>query len=238
MDISVIIPAYNEETRIAFTLEKSIEFLQQHSWQYELIPVDDGSEDATVAQIAEVARDYPQVRCILNGKNRGKGYSIRHGLEEAKGQFIGFMDADYKTDITALYHAMELLGNGACGVIGDRTLGESEIARERKWYREMGSIVFRRGLQMLVGLRGYDDTQCGFKFFRAEVMRDLFTRQKVEGYMFDVEILLLASKLGYLIERIPVKWTFDPDSRFNPVTGMMRNLSELARIRWEHRGDL
>ena len=238
MDISVIIPAYNEETRIAFTLEKSIEFLQQHSWQYELIPVDDGSEDATVAQIAEVARDYPQVRCVLNGKNRGKGYSIRHGLEEAKGQFIGFMDADYKTDITALYHAMELLGNGACGVIGDRTLGESEIARERKWYRETGSIVFRRGLQMLMGLRGYDDTQCGFKFFRAEVMRDLFTRQKVEGYMFDVEILLLASKLGYLIERIPVKWTFDPDSRFNPVTGMMRNLSELARIRWEHRGDL
>ena len=238
MDISVIIPAYNEETRIAFTLEKSIEFLQQHSWQYELIPVDDGSEDATVAQIAEVARDYPQVRCVLNGKNRGKGYSIRHGLEEAKGQFIGFMDADYKTDITALYHAMELLGNGACGVIGDRTLGESEIARERKWYREMGSIVFRRGLQMLMGLHGYDDTQCGFKFFRAEVMRDLFTRQKVEGYMFDVEILLLASKLGYPIERIPVKWTFDPDSRFNPVRGMMCNFSELARIRWEHRGDL
>ena len=238
MDISVIIPAYNEEKRIAFTLEKSIEFLQQRPWQYELIPVDDGSQDATVAHIAEVACDYPQVRCVLNGRNRGKGYSIRHGLGEAKGQFIGFMDADYKTDITALDHAMELLGNGVCGVIGDRTLGESEIARERKRYREMGSIVFRRGLRMLMGLRGYDDTQCGFKFFRAEVMRDLFTRQKVEGYMFDVEILLLANKLGYPIERIPVKWTFDPDSRFNPVTGMMRNLSELARIRWEHRGDL
>jgi len=88
---------------------------------------------------------------------------------------------------------------------------------------------------MLMGLRGYDDTQCGFKFFRAEVMRDLFNRHKVEGYMFDVEILLLASKLGYALERIPVKWTFDPDSRFNPVTGMIRNLGELARIRWEHR---
>ena len=237
MDISVIIPAYNEEKRIAFTLEKSIEFLQQRPWQYELIPVDDGSQDATVAHIAEVACDFPQVRCVLNGKNRGKGYSIRHGLGEAKGRFIGFMDADYKTDITALDHAMELLGNGVCGVIGDRTLGGSEIARERKRYREIGSNAFRRGLQMLMGLRGYDDTQCGFKFFRAEVMRDLFTRQKVEGYMFDVEILLLANKLGYPIERIPVKWTFDPDSRFNPVTGMMRNLSELARIRWEHRRD-
>ena len=236
MDISVIIPAYNEEKRIAFTLEKSIDFLQQRSWQYELLPVDDGSRDATVERIAEVAREFSQVRCVLNGQNRGKGYSIRHGLQEAQGNFIGFMDADYKTDIAALDHAMELLESGACGVIGDRTLGKSEIARERKMYREMGSIVFRRGLQMLMGLRGYDDTQCGFKFFRAEVMRDLFNRQKVEGYMFDVEILLLASKLGYALERIPVKWTFDPDSRFNPVTGMIRNLGELARIRWEHRG--
>ncbi len=236
MDISVIIPAYNEEKRIAFTLEKSIDFLQQRSWQYELLPVDDGSRDATVERIAEVAREFPQVRCVLNGQNRGKGYSIRHGLQEAQGNFIGFMDADYKTDIAALDQAMELLESGACGVIGDRTLGKSEIARERKRYREMGSIVFRRGLQMLMGLRGYDDTQCGFKFFRAEVMRDLFNRQKVEGYMFDVEILLLASKLGYALERIPVKWTFDPDSRFNPVTGMIRNLGELARIRWEHRG--
>ena len=235
MDISVIIPAYNEEKRIAFTLEKSIDFLQQRSWQYELLPVDDGSRDATVERIAEVAREFPQVRCVLNGQNRGKGYSIRHGLQEAQGNFIGFMDADYKTDIAALDHAMELLESGACGVIGDRTLGKSEIARERKRYREMGSIVFRRGLQMLMGLRGYDDTQCGFKFFRAEVMRDLFNRQKVEGYMFDVEILLLASKLGYALERIPVKWRFDPDSRFNPVTGMIRNLGELARIRWEHR---
>ena len=237
MDISVIIPAYNEEKRIAFTLEKSIDFLQQRSWQYELLPVDDGSRDATVERIAEVAREFPQVRCVLNGQNRGKGYSIRHGLEEAQGNFIGFMDADYKTDIAALDHAMELLESGACGVIGDRTLGKSEIARERKRYREMGSIVFRRGLQILMGLRGYDDTQCGFKFFRAEVMRDLFSRQKAEGYMFDVEILLLAGKLGYGLERIPVKWTFDPDSRFNPVTGMIRNLGELARIRWEHRGD-
>ena len=237
MDISVIIPAYNEEKRIAFTLEKSIDFLQQRSWQYELLPVDDGSRDATVERIAEVAREFPQVRCVLNGQNRGKGYSIRHGLQEAQGNFIGFMDADYKTDIAALDHAMELLESGACGVIGDRTLGKSEIARERKRYREMGSIVFRRGLQMLMGLRGYDDTQCGFKFFRAEVMRDLFSRQKVEGYMFDVEILLLTGKLGYALERIPVKWTFDPDSRFNPVTGMIRNLGELARIRWEHRGD-
>lgn len=237
MDISLIIPAYNEEKRIAYTLQKSIDFLQQRSWTYELLPVDDGSRDETVERIAEIAQRHPQVRCVLNGRNRGKGYSIRHGLEEAKGRFIGFMDADYKTDIAALDQVVFLLEGGASGVIGDRTLGQTEIARARKGYRQIGSVVFRRGLQMLMGLREYDDTQCGFKFFRAEVMRDLFSRQKVEGYMFDVEILLLAGKLGYQIERIPVKWTFDPDSRFNPVTGMLRNLGELARIRWEHWGD-
>ena len=121
--------------------------------------------------------DYSQVRCVLNGKNRGKGYSIRHGLGEVKGQFIGFMDADYKTDITAPDHAMELLGNGACGVIGDRTLGEA-IARERKRYREIGFNAFRRGLQCSWDC--VEDDTAGFKFFRAEVMRDLFTRQRVE----------------------------------------------------------
>ncbi|MFT5086489.1 MAG: dolichyl-phosphate beta-glucosyltransferase [Candidatus Latescibacterota bacterium] len=238
MELSIVIPAYNEEKRIAFTLEKSIAFLQERPWQYELLPVDDGSADATVERINEVSNLYPQVRCIENERNRGKGYSIRHGLDEAKGQYIGFMDADYKTDIAALDDVMPLFLDGADGIIGDRTLGKTEITRARKRYREVGSHVFRTMLQVLMGLRQYDDTQCGFKFFRADVIRDLFARQKVDGYMFDVEILLLASKIGYRIEKIPVKWTFDPDSRFNPVVGMVRNMSELARIRWQHRGTM
>jgi len=236
MELSIVIPAYNEEKRIAFTLEKSIEFLQERPWQYELLPVDDGSADATVEKVREVSHRYPQVRCVENKRNRGKGYSIRHGIAEAKGQYIGFMDADYKTDIAALDSVMSLFQDGADGVIGDRTLGKTEITRARKRYREVGSNVFRAMLQALMGLRQYDDTQCGFKFFRADVIRDLFARQKVDGYMFDVEILLLASKIGYRIDKTPVKWTFDPDSRFNPVVGMVRNLSELARIHWQHRG--
>ena len=236
MDLSIIIPAFNEEKRIAYTLEKSIEFLQQRAWEYELLPVDDGSSDRTVAQIAEVAQQHPQVRCVLNARNRGKGYSIRHGLKEARGRYIGFMDADYKTDIAALDAVWPLLDAGVDGVIGDRTLGQTEIARARKRYREVGSTIFRAMLQTLMGLREYDDTQCGFKFFSADVIRDLFARQKVDGYMFDVEIWLLASTRAYKIERVPVKWTFDPDSRFNPITGMIRNLGELARIRWAHRG--
>lgn len=235
MDLSIVIPAFNEEKRILVALEKTREFLQRRSWSYELLPVDDGSDDGTVACIEEYARDHAQVRLVQNGRNRGKGYSIRHGIEEAKGRFIGFMDGDYKTDISGLDDVMPLLEKGWDGVIGDRTLGGSEFVIERKRYRQWGSDVFRTLLRSLMGLGGFGDTQCGFKFFQAEVVRDLFARQKVDGFMFDVEILMLANRLGYRIEKIPVKWSFDPDSRFNPVTGTIKNFKDLARIRWIHR---
>ena len=235
MDLSIVIPAYNEEKRILTTLGKTLEFLQQRSWSYELLAVDDGSADRTVACIEEYARDHPEVRCVQNGRNRGKGFSVRHGIQEARGKYIGFMDGDYKTDIAGLDDVMPLLEKGRDGVIGDRTLGATEFVVARMAYREWGSRVFRVLLRMLMGLQGFGDTQCGFKFFQVEVVRDLFARQKVDGFMFDVEILMLANKQGYQIDKIPVKWTFDPDSRFNPVTGTIKNFKDLARIRWMHR---
>ena len=235
MDLSIVIPAYNEEKRILTTLGETLEFLQKRSWSYELLVVDDGSADRTVACIEEYAQDHPEVRCVQNGRNRGKGFSVRHGIQEARGKYIGFMDGDYKTDIAGLDDVMPLLEKGRDGVIGDRTLGATEFVVARKAYREWGSKVFRFLLRLLMGLQGFGDTQCGFKFFQVEVVRDLFARQKVDGFMFDVEILLLANKQGYQIVKIPVKWTFDPDSRFNPVTGTIKNFKELARIRWMHR---
>lgn len=235
MDISIIIPAYNETQRIGIALDKSVSFLMQRAWDWELIVVDDGSADDTVVQVQEYARRQEGVRCVENRQNRGKGYSIRHGVEQARGRYIGFMDADYKTEIAALDLVLEQLEGGADGVIGDRTLDASRIAVQRRRYRQWGSDAFRRLLHALIGLGGFSDTQCGFKFFRAEVMRDLFARQRIDGYMFDVEILLLAARSGYQIRSIPVEWSADPDSRFNPVIGMARNLGELARIRWMHR---
>ncbi len=235
MDLSIVIPAYNEEKRILTTLGETLEFLQKRSWSYELLAVDDGSADRTVACIEEYAQDHPEVRCVQNGRNRGKGFSVRHGIQEARGKYIGFMDGDYKTDIAGLDDVMPLLEKGRDGVIGDRTLGATEFVVARKAYREWGSKVFRFLLRMLMGLQGFGDTQCGFKFFQVEVVRDLFARQKVDGFMFDVEILMLANKQGYQIDKIPVKWSFDRDSRFNPVTGTIKNFKDLARIRWMHR---
>jgi len=235
MDISIIIPAYDEGKRIGLTLEKTAAFLAQRPWTCEVLVVDDGSADDTVERVQAFADQHPMVRCLRNERNRGKGYSIRRGVREARGRYIGFMDADYKTDIVGLDQVVPFLEEGYDGVIGDRTLSETHITVARRRYRQWGSDLFRGLLHWLMGLQEFGDTQCGFKFFQAAVIEDLFSQQRVDGFMFDVEILLLATRTGYRIRRIPVVWSDDPDSRFNPVTGMIRNLGELVRIRWHHR---
>ena len=236
MDLSIVIPAYNEEKRILIALERTLALLGQRPWSYELLAVDDGSTDRTAACIAECAREYPQVRCVQNDRNRGKGYSVQRGVAEARGRYIGFMDGDYKTDIAALDEVMPLLAAGWDGVIGDRTLSATEFVVPRRRDRQWGTEAFGWLVRTLMDLGEFGDTQCGFKFFQAAVARDLCARQQVAGFMFDVELLLLVRQLGYQIAKIPVKWRFDPDSRFNPVTGTLANLKELARIRWVHRG--
>lgn len=235
MDLTIIIPGYNEEGRIVLTLEQSAAYLCRQPWSWEIVVVDDGSADQMSARVEEFARSWPQVRVLRHTPNRGKGYAIRQGVAAARGRYIGFADADYKTDIAALGPAVQLLESGCDGVIGDRTLSQSRIAVPRRRYRQLGTELFKGVLLRAMGLGGFGDTQCGFKFFRAEVMRDLFARQRVNGYMFDVEILLLAVRAGYRIERLAVEWRDDPDSRFKPLSGTWRNLRELARIRWLHR---
>ena len=236
IDLSVIIPAYNEEKRIGLTLQKTCEFLAQRSWNYEIIAVDDGSRDQTVRVIKEMASERDAIRVFQNGRNRGKGFSVRHGLELARGRFIGFMDADYKTDIKALDEVMMQLENRAEVVIGDRTLQTTEILARRSVLREFGSGAFKNLLRFLMGIRDYADTQCGFKFFREQIMRQVFALQKVDGYMFDVEILLILGRMNCEVEKLPVVWSYDNDSRFNMISGTMKNLCELASIRWRHRG--
>ena len=232
MDLSIIIPAYNEETRIGLTLERTVGFLSSRSWDYELLIVDDGSRDRTGEVVERWSRENPAILCLRNQANGGKGYSIRRGVERSRGEFVGFMDADYKTDIATLDSVMVEFENQADGVIGDRTLSSSQILVQRRRFRQWGSEVFRRLLHRSIGLRHFTDTQCGFKFFRAEVMRELFRRQRVDGYMFDVEILVIAAEMGYDIRKVAVHWEDDPDSRFSPVSGTIRNIRELMQIKF------
>lgn len=239
MDLSIVIPAYEEEKRILVTLERSCTFLRERPWRAELLVVDDGSRDATASRVAAFAAAHSgedvRVSCLANHRNRGKGYSIRRGMGQAAGRIVGFMDGDYKTDIAGLDLAVRLLGEGWDGVIGDRTLGDTRIERSRRRYRQLGAALFRGLLHGLVGLTDLQDTQCGFKFFQGDAGRDLFARQQVDGFMFDVEILMLAVRSGYRVTPIPVVWSDDADSRFRPLSGSVRNLAELARIRWRLR---
>lgn len=235
VDLSLIIPAYNERSRILGTVDSIRTFLGARPWSHEILVVDDGSVDGTADAVDAGAAQRPGLRCLRAPRNRGKGAAVRRGLEAARGEVIGFVDADDKTDVSALDEVFERLQRGCDIVIGDRTLSQSDIAAGRRRHRQWGSAQFRRLTRSWMGLGDFPDTQCGFKFFRAPVMRDLFRRQRVDGYMFDVEVLLLATRSGYRVDRIPVRWRDDLDSRFRPLSGSLRNLVELARIRRLHR---
>jgi dolichyl-phosphate beta-glucosyltransferase len=150
----------------------------------------------------------------------------------AKGRFVGFADADNKTPITEFDKFEPYLASGVDMVIGSRAMARTVIERPQPWHRRVGARVFAVGMHTLVGLRGIADTQCGFKFFQAEVAHFLFSRQRIDGYLFDVEILCLASRADLRIEQIPVRWRDDNDSRLNIVSGGLKVLRELLTIRW------
>ena len=235
MDLSLLIPAYNEQARILQTVDSVRGFLSTRTWSFEILVVDDGSVDGTADVVEQGALSRPGLQCVRAAKNQGKGAAIRLGLAAASGEIVGFIDADDKTEISALDEVFAQLQSGADIVIGDRTLAGSDIEVARRAYRQWGSDQFRRLLRWWLGLGDFPDTQCGFKFSRTTVMRGLFDRMQTDGYMFDVELLLLATQNGHSVARIPVRWRDDPDSRFRPVSGGLRNLRELARIRRLHR---
>jgi dolichyl-phosphate beta-glucosyltransferase len=232
-------PAYNEGRRIGLTLEKTCAYLGAQPFLSQVIVVDDGSRDNTAQVVRDFCSRAPSplkgicdLRLLCNESNRGKGYSIRRGVAEATGRFVGFADADYKTPIEEFDKIFPWLQEGFDAVIGSRGLGESRIEIAQPLYRRLGSRAFAAAMHLLIGLPDIRDTQCGFKFFRREVAQQVFSRQQVDGYMFDVESLAIAEQLGYRIKQVPIRWHNEADSRYRVVSGTLRNFSELMRIRW------
>ena len=150
----------------------------------------------------------------------------------ATGRIIGFVDADQKTPVSEFDKVRPAFENGADVVIGSRGLRGSQIENPQPWYRQAGSRGFAMFMHTVVGLGSIPDTQCGFKFFRADVARTLFARQRIDGYMFDVEILYLAERLRYRIAQVPVRWRDDGDSRLNLMAGNLKNVQDIFRIRF------
>ena len=236
IELSLIVPAYNEARSILGTLRDFQAHLDGRRFGYEIIVAADG-DDGTRERVAELAGRDPRLSVLGDRERGGKGRGIRRGVARARGRIIGFADADNKTPIGELDKLLPWLGRGYDVVIGSRGLAESRIETPQAWYRRLGSRTFAVGLHLVLGLWDIHDTQCGFKFFRAAVARDLFGRQRIDGYMFDVEVLHLATRSGYRIKEVGVRWRDDGDSRLQLVAGNWRNFLDVLRVRFGKYGE-
>ena len=228
---SIVIPAYNEGQRITATLDKVLAYIAQQGWNAEVIVVDDGSRDDTPAIVRSYAERHPAVRLLQNPGNKGKGYSVRNGMLNARGELLLFSDADLSSPIYEAEKLFEALANGAQVAIGSRWL-RSELQTERQpFYRQLFGRVFNLHLRALLGLK-FKDTQCGFKAFTSHAARVLFPQQKIERWGFDPELLFLARKFGLPVREIAVEWAHDDRSKISYLKDGLRMGVETVRVRW------
>lgn len=228
VQLSVIIPAYNEEDRLPRTLERVLGYLEARALCFEVLAVDDGSTDRTADFVQRIAADNGRLR-LLREPHRGKGAAVRAGALVAAGQQIVFCDADLSHPVEELTRLPALL-NGAQVIIGSRE-GVGSHRVDEPGYRHLMGRAFNLIVRLLA-VPGIQDTQCGLKCFSRQAARDLFSRQTVEGFGFDVELLFLARKLGYRVLEVPVTWRHVPASRVDPVRDTLRMLTDVALVRW------
>lgn len=231
--ISIIIPAYNEEARLPATLDRVIGYLTRTHWEFcEVLLVDDGSSDSTVTVAEEIRKRHAMLRVLRNPANRGKGYSVRHGMLEAKGEWALFSDADLSAPIEELDKLCKAAGESHASVaIGSRALDRSLIGVHQSVWRENGGRIFNLLMRAATGLPFWD-TQCGFKLFETKAAREIFRRQRLERFGFDAEILFIASRLGYKIVEIPVRWDHAEGTKVSVFRDSTEMFLDLLRIRW------
>jgi dolichyl-phosphate beta-glucosyltransferase len=229
--ISIIIPAYNERVRLPDTLRRIDDYLRLNNWVFhEIIVVDDGSTDRTVEAAKEFARENPNVRVLMNPGNRGKGYSVRHGMRKARGEWRLFSDADLSTPIEELEKLWCRVAREPDQIaIGSRAIDPSLIGIHQPGLRETMGRIFNGVMKALTGL-AISDTQCGFKLFRGDVAEEVFSRQILERFGFDAEVLYIASRRGYSIAEVPVVWNHMEGSKVGMLTGL-HAFWELLQIR-------
>ena len=230
--LSIIVPAYNESARLPETLRRIEEYFTQTHWDFhEIVVVDDGSTDATAAAAETFAAHNPNIRVLRNPGNRGKGYSVRHGMQEARGEWRLFSDADLSAPIEELDKLWnELQRQGAQIAIGSRAIDRSLIGVHQPGLRESAGKIFNAVMRVVAGLP-FADTQCGFKLFSAAAARDIFPRQTLERFGFDVEVLFIARRFGYKTIEVPVRWNHVDGSKVSMFTGI-HAFKELADVRF------
>jgi dolichyl-phosphate beta-glucosyltransferase len=234
--LTIIFPAFNEEDRLPASLIETAAYLCTCDYTWEIIVVDDGSSDGTVDAASEVLqRANASGRIIKLERNRGKGAAVNAGFRAANGHIVFFSDADLSTPIEELGRMLPMFDQGYDIVIGSRALPNSKVERHQPFYRENAGRIFNVFVQWLV-FPGIKDTQCGFKGFRAAAIAPLLDMQTIDGFAFDVELLLLARKAGLKIAEAPVRWLNDEASKVGLLSDSLRMFLDLLRIRWRHRG--
>jgi glycosyltransferase involved in cell wall biosynthesis len=234
--LSIVIPAYNEQGRIAPSLEQILAYLNQQEYESEIIVVDDGSTDHTAPIVERFIRRESgksvQLTLLSHPTNRGKGSGVKTGVLHARGAVVVFTDADLSAPITELPKLLGPIEQRRCDiVIGSRGVDRSLIGQRQSPWREVAGRTFNLLMRALTGLK-FKDTQCGFKAYRREAAQSIFRQQQLQGFGFDVEILYLAKTQGLRTDEVPVVWNHAEGSRVHVFRDSLRMLVELLKIRW------
>jgi dolichyl-phosphate beta-glucosyltransferase len=234
MDLSIVVPAFEESKKIARDVEAAAAFLEGNHFTGQIIVVDDGSKDNTAeaARNVEISPDV-ELKVIRYQKHRGKGYAVRTGMKDTGGQYVMFSDSGGCVPYEDTLRGLELLKRGACDIAhGSRKMRGCHIEKPQSLYRRLCSRAFHWFVihDMKIPAE-FTDTQCGFKIYKGDVARHLYGRCITDGFAFDIEIIMRAQRCGYRIKEFPIDWTCDRDSRLSPTRSSWRVLSELMTIR-------
>ena len=229
VQLSIIIPAFNEERRLPQTLDRVRAFLESRPGSSEVIVVDDGSTDGTAQLVEKMSGSWPEIRLLKNPGNRGKGYSVRHGMLEAAGEIVLFTDADLSAPIEEANRLFDALKTHDAA-IGSRNVDRSLIEVHQSKSREAAGILFNWAVRLILGLP-YGDTQCGFKAFVRRRAQILFEQQRIERFGFDPELLFLAKRHGLTVAEVPVRWAHDEGTRVHALRDGLRMVLDVCCVR-------
>ena len=236
VELSIVIPAFKESAKIAIDIRAAHAFLLSRNLTGEIIVVDDGSPDDTAARALELSSEVPELRVLRYEQNRGKGHALRYGMTRSRGKKVMFADAGLCVPYDIMTIGLTMIDLGMCDIAHGSRRMRGSVKRAQPLYRRLGSLGYGLLIHSLMGVPPYlSDTNCGFKLYRRKVAHELYGAAFTDGFMYDIEICLRAIAKKYMILEFPVLWSNDPDTRFNPSTGSLKLLRELAIIRWRLR---